>query len=298
MKGVKEVKARLKSVGNIKKITSTMELVAAAKMKKLQDRALASRPYGEAIEAMIAQVAEHAPADASPLLVKPEKIERECVVVVGADKGLCGAFNANLHRAALKHIRASTEAGLEVCVQTIGRRPGGFFKKIGADIFGHLDEAVEKIDYRITASVMQSLVQDYLEGKIQKITLVYTWLRSAMAFDPIVVPLLPFADKAATDEADEGEAAADGTALDYIMEPSPAKILEQLLPKSLEVKLYAAVMESLASEFASRRMAMKNATDAATDMIGELTMEYNKARQAGITGELLEIVAGAEALAG
>ena len=294
MKGVKEVQARLKSVGNIRKITSTMELVAAAKLKKLQDRALASRPYGEAIDAMIAQVAEFAPQGASPLLVAPEKVERECVVVVGADKGLCGPFNANLHRMALRHIREAQDAGHEVSVYTIGRRPHGFFSKIGATVAGHLDDPVEKIDYRLTAKTMQSLVQDYLDGEIQKITLVYTWLKSIVSFEPVVAPLLPFAEpEETTDTVQEM-----GSQLDYIMEPSPAVILKHLLPKALEVKLYAAIMESLASEFASRRMAMKNATDAAGDMLDELRMEYNKARQSGITGELLEIVAGTEALSG
>ncbi len=300
MKGVKELKARLKSIGNIRKITSTMELVAGAKLRRLQDRALSSRPYASAIRKMIAQVTRVAPENASPLLAVPDKIERECLIVIAADRGLCGAFNANIFRKAHKYLREREAAGVKMEVYTFGRRSARFFDRVRADVLGNCEDSVEKIGYRRVAGIMGSLVDDYLEGRIQKVSVLYTWFKSAVSFQPILEPLLPFEPEAAEGEREgvgEDAEAASGES-DYIMEPSPEAILAQLLPKSLEMRLFAGILESLASEYAARRIAMKNATDAADDMSEELTMEYNKARQAGITGDLLDIVAGAEAQAG
>ena len=294
MKGVKELKARLGSIGNIKKVTSTMELVATAKMKKLQERALASRPYADAIRAMMAQVAAHAPADVSPLLEVPEKVERECIVVVAGTKGLCGAFNANVLRHATKLIEERMNAGVEVSVFAVGSRSELFFRKIKADVVGAYEGKLETADYRSVAMVMRDLADAFLEGTYQRVSLVYTSLESAVRFTPTSQQLLPLASLPVADEG-EAEAAAE---LDYIMELSPEVILSRLIPKSLEMTLFSAVLESLASEFAARRIAMKNATDSASDMIDDLTREYNKARQTGITAELLEITAGAEALKG
>lgn len=291
MKGVKEIKARLGSVGNIKKVTGTMELVAAAKMKKLQDRALASRPYAEAIQTMMGQIAAHVPDDVSPLLAEPASVERECLVVVGADKGLCGAFNSNLYRVALNHMKASQDDGIEVEVYTFGARAAKFFNKLGTTFVGAAEERMEQIDYRRVAEAMSGLADDFITGRFQKVSVIFTYMESAMKFEPRVVDLLPVPKVESA--KDEGSAA-----IDFIMEPTPSVIMQRLIPKSLEMKLFNGVLESLASEFASRRMAMKNATDSASDMIDDLTLEYNKARQSGITGELLEIVAGAEALNG
>lgn len=290
MKGVKEIKARLGSVGNIKKVTSTMELVAAAKMKKLQDRAMASRPYAEAIQSMMGQIASHVSDDVSPLLAVPDSVERECLVVVGADKGLCGAFNSNLYRAAVAHMKAAEAEGVEVEVYTFGARTAKFFNKLGTKFVGAALERMEQIEYRRVAEAMAGLASDFEAGRFQRVSVVFTYMESAMKFEPRVVDLLPVPKI----ETDDDSAAA----MDFIMEPSPSIIMKRLIPKSLEMKLFNGVLESLASEFASRRMAMKNATDSASDMIDDLTMEYNKARQSGITGELLEIVAGAEALNG
>ena len=299
MKGVKELKARLKSVGNIKKVTSTMELVATAKMKKLQERAQASRPYAEAIRAMMARIAESVSDDVSPLLRQPDAVKRECAIIIAGDKGLCGAFNANVFRSAVTYVKQRQEAGVEVDVYAIGKRTEGFFTKFGSVIAGVCEEKVEQVDYRSVALMMKTLAADFAEDRYQRVSLVYTWFKSAASFLPKTEVLLPLASLDETGEvADESATTTEATKveLDYITEPDPTTIMQRLIPKSLEVKLFNAVLESLASEFASRRIAMKNATDSATEMIDDLTMEYNKARQAGITGELLEIIAGAEAL--
>lgn len=293
MKGVKELKARLGSIGNIRKVTSTMELVAGAKMKKLQERAMATRPYAQAIRAMMAQVAQHAPAEVSPLLRTPETVERECVIVIAADKGLCGAFNTNVFRKAMEYISERKAAGVEISVYTFGLRAERFFQKIGANFAGALEEKLEGVGHRRVAAAMRLLAEDFVADKFQRVSLVRTELRSAASFVPTSTTMLPLAA-----EDVEGEDKESSFELDYLMEPSPEEILERLIPKSLEMNLLSAVHESLAAEFASRRIAMKNATDSAGEMIDELRMEYNKARQASITGEILEITAGAEALQG
>ena len=298
MKGVKELKARIKSVANIRKVTSTMELVAAAKMRKLQERALQSRPYSNAIRSMVGEVGRHVSGGAFALLHEPAKVERELMIVVGADKGLCGAFNANLSRAAFNHLKARRAEGTTCEVYCFGKRVEKFFMKIEAPILGALEEKVEKVDYRRVATAVRAATKDFIEGKYQRVSLVYTWFRSPTVFEPRVDTLLPIPLPKPEAKGSGAAAAAVAVELDYIMEPSPVEILDRLLPKSVEMKLYAAVLESLASEFAARRIAMKNATDAADDMNVDLTMEYNKARQSGITGELLEIVAGAAALTG
>lgn len=293
MKGVKELKSRLGSVGNIRKVTSTMELVATAKLKKLQLRAQATRPYAEAIRTMMGRVAGYVSAETSPLLREPEAVTRERVIVIAADKGLCGAFNANVLRKATEYVRARQAAGVEVSVYALGRRAEKFFRKIGVPVVGTVDEKLESVDYRRVAVAMRGMAEEFVADGVQRVTLVFTRFVSAVTFVPTVETILPLAAPEATVSGPKF-----GRYLWYEMEPTPEAIMERLIPKATEMMLYSGVLESLASEVASRRVAMKNATDAATDMIDELRMEYNKARQAGITSELLEITAGAEALKG
>lgn len=297
MKGVKELKARLGSISGIKKVTSTMELVATAKMKKLQERALASRPYAESIKNMMARVAAFAPANVSPLLRQPDVVTRECVIVVAADKGLCGAFNANLLREAVHYIAARQNEGVEIESYTFGRRATGAMEKLGFRSAGKCETKLELVTYMEIALAMRELGERFVNDDIQKVTLISTKFKSVVRFIPTVEGMLPLAQESEeADATDKDSASADE--LDYIMEPSPEAIMKRLIPKTLEIKLFSGVLESLASEFASRRVAMKNATDSASDMIDDLRREYNKARQSGITGELLEIIAGAEALNG
>jgi len=293
MKGVKELKVRIKSVTNIKKITSAMEMVAATKLRRLQERALATRPFADRIEQMMRRVAAHADPAASPLLEEKGVSEREALVVVGADKGLCGAYNSNLLRHALKQVEEVKAEGVGTSLYLFGRRPQAFFGKLkGAEIAWVHPDPIEKIEYSSIRRAMDILVAAFVADEVQRVRVVYTQKKSMASFVPVTQDLLPVAESGA-DGAGDGEAA-----LDYILEPSPDVIMKRLLPRYLEMQLYAAVLESLAAEFAARRMAMKSATDAAEEMLGTLGMEYNKARQEGITGELLDIVGGVVVQAG
>ncbi len=290
MKGVRELKRRLKGVKNIRKITKAMEMVAATKLRRLQDRALATRPFASRIESMMQRVAGVADQLVSPLLLVPETCTAEALVVVGADKGLCGSYNSNLFRTLVQHLRAAEAEKRQVRLYVFGRRAQMFVTKLkGTDLKAAYPEAVEKLDYRTVKRVMGQLTKSFEGGEVQRVNVLYTRMKSMASFKPTLQTLLP---------VPRPTVGADAPTTDYLMEPSPERILERLLPRYLEMQLFAAVLESLASEFASRRMAMKNATDNADGMSQQLTMEYNKARQSGITGELLEIIGGAEALKG
>ena len=286
MKGVKELKRRMKSVQSIQKITRAMEMVAATKLRRLQERALATRPFAERIESMMQRVAARADEGASPLLARPSDVETEAVVIVGADKGLCGSYNSNLLKHALKMVEESRSEGMDSRLYLFGRRPQMFFGKLkDADIRWVHPDVVEKIDYTSIRRAMSTLVGTFLEDEVQRVRVVYTRMKTLATFEPTSQDLLPIVPPEANDEPGAG-------GVDYILEPDADTLMQSLLPRYLEMQLYAAVLESLASEFASRRMAMKNATDAAVDMLDALGMEYNKARQEGITSELLDLVGG------
>ena len=296
MKGVKELKVRIKSVTSIQKITRAMEMVAATKLRKLQDRAMATRPFADRIESMMRRVAEHADPAASPLLEVPDRVETEAVVVVAADKGLCGAYNANLLRSAVSTLAASKEEGVASHLYLVGRKAQMFFGKVAdAELSWVYPSSVEKVEYGDIRRVMDLLVAAFVDGEVQRVRVIYTMMASVALFVPTTQELLPVAPPETEGEEAAMEAAMEA---DYILEPSPDAIMKRLLPRYLEMQLYAAVLESLASEFAARRMAMKSATDAADDMLGTLGMEYNKARQEGITGELLDIAGGVMVQAG
>lgn len=284
MKGTRELKTRLNSVTNIRKITRAMELVAATKLRRLQDRALATRPFADRIESMMRRVAVHADAGASPLLAHPETVSREAVVVVGADRGLCGSYNSNIHREARRRIEVLRAQGVTPCVYAFGRRAQSFLSRDDSCEQGTFwDVPMEKLVYGDIKRAMSELITAFVEGKVQNVSVIYTRMESMARFTPTVQPLLPVA------RPEDAEADASADNVDYLLEPSPEAILRSLLPRYLEMQLYAAVLDALACEFAARRAAMKNATDNAGEMITDIRMEYNKARQAGITAELLDI---------
>jgi len=290
MKGVKEVKQRLKSVANIQKITRAMEMVAATKLRRLQDRALSTRPFAEKIEGMISRVAAHVEPSVSPLLREYERVEDEAVIVVAGDRGLCGPYNANVFRHLTKHLRALEEEGVTPHVFVFGKRTQSFVARLrNVEVDYVYPNPVEKIVYRDVGYLTSDLSKGFLDGSWQRVRVIYTAMKTMASFVPTTADVLPLP------KAPEAEEEGD---VDYILEPSPRTLMLRLLPRFIEMQLFAAVLEALASEFAARRIAMKNATDNADEMIGLLTMEYNKARQAGITGELLDIVGGAEAQAG
>jgi F-type H+-transporting ATPase subunit gamma len=287
-KGTKELKRRMIGVRNIQQITRAMEMVATQKLKRLQLRAEAARPFAEKIQELVARLAGSVRPELSPLL-QAREVKVTADLVVSADKGLCGAYNTNFVRVAQAEIPRG--AGGTHRVRVLGSKGATLLRARGLDLLGVYEDHVEKIDFTRARNIARELVSEFTEGRVDRVRLLYTSFRSATQQKPVVATLLPIRPE--TLLADAGAAAGAG---DVIIEPSPDELLRQLLPKYIEIKVYSAILESLAAEFTARRNAMKQATDAADEMIGALRRQYNRARQESITKELLEVVSGAEAL--
>ncbi len=285
-KGTKELQLRIKGVKNIQQITRAMEMVATQKLKRLQGRADAARPFSEKIQEMVGRLAGSVHRDLSPLL-EDRKIETTANVVISSDKGMCGGYNANLVRFTLSLLgSAENEQRLHV----LGNKGDTLLRARGRSVDHKYDEVVEKLDYNAVRAMARALVVQFLDGDIDELRLVYTAYLSAGRQQPVAVSILPI-DPASLLSDD-----ADTSGTDFIIEPDEETLLKDLLPKFLEIKVYSAILESLASEFTARRNAMKQATDAADDMITSLRRQFNRARQESITSELLEVSSGAEAL--
>jgi len=288
-KGTKELKERISGVKNIRKITSAMELVATQKLKRLQQRAETARPFAETIQEMVGRLAGGVRPGLSPLL-ETRDVRRAAHLVVTSDKGLCGSYNTNV----VKLVQGLTarDDGVERRVLVLGSKGQRLLAAKGETVHEALPDVVEKLDFVRARAIVNGLVSDFLEEEVDEVALVYTSFVSSVRQVPVVQKILPI-DPASLVEQEVAQAPGP----DVILEPSSDELVTRLLPKFLEIKGYAAILESLASEFTARRMAMKAATDAADDMIGALTRQYNRARQESITNEILEIVSGAEALA-
>jgi F-type H+-transporting ATPase subunit gamma len=294
-KGTKELKRRITGVKNIQQITKAMEMVATQKLKRLQLRAEAARPFAEKIQQMVGRLAGSVRSDLSPLLQPRPEVKLRSVLVVSSDKGLCGGFNSNLVRLVLQEVPRDGAATHRTRV--LGSKGGTLLRAKGLAIHGTYADHVEKLDFTRVRNLARELVTEFLDGKVDEVSIIYTSFRSAVSQKPVTVTLLPIRPETLLG----GSAGADGKAAsaptgDVIVEPSTDELLRQLLPKFLEIRVYSAVLESLASEFTARRNAMKQATDAADEMIHSLKRQYNRARQESITKELLEVVSGAEAL--
>ncbi len=287
-KGTKELKERISGVKNIRKITSAMELVATQKLKRLQTRADAARPYSEKIQEMVGRLAGSVSRDLSPLLEEREA-GTTATLVISSDKGMCGGFNANLVRFVLETLDADGSSGL---LHVMGSKGDVLLRARKRRVNTLYDDVVEKLDFARVKGVARDLTNAFLAGEIDQLRIIYTAFLSAARQRPVAVTLLPI-DPASLLGEDAADASGDA---DFIIEPDVQELLRELLPRFLEIKLYSAILESLASEFTARRNAMKQATDAADDMIGALQRQYNRARQESITSELLEVAGGAEAL--
>lgn len=288
-KGTKELKLRISGVKNIQQITSAMEMVATQKLKRLQGRAEAARPFSEKIQEMVGRLAGSVSPELSPLLGERD-VKTTTNLVITSDKGMCGGYNSNLVRFALGLLGESTS---EQKLHVLGRKGDILMRARGKTLDQLYGDVVEKLDFTRVRAIARELVADFLEGRTDQLRLVYTTFISTARQRPVAVTILPIdpADLIASDESEP-----QGPQLEFLVEPDDETLLKQLLPKFLEVKVYSAILESLASEFTARRNAMKQATDAADDMISALTRQYNRARQESITSELLEVSSGAEAL--
>jgi F-type H+-transporting ATPase subunit gamma len=289
MAGIKELRLRIKSVGNIKQITRAMEMVASTKLRRFQDRAVASRPYAQEISGLVGRLAAMLGGDVEDMpLFQPGQGDKTLVLLVSSDRGLCGAYNTNLFRILETWLR-SHEGPVEYFVY--GRKGASYLTKRGREVTRFLtDPPMEKVDYRNAALTSRMLQQAFSSGRYKDVVVFYTAFESMVKFVPTMVPFLPLAPETL------GAGAAKKQSGDLILEPDGPTIFAQLVPRYLEVRIYNALLEALTSEYASRRFAMKNATDAASDMQKALKGAYNRKRQETITKELLDIVGGAEAV--
>lgn len=286
-KGIRELRSRIRGVKNIAQITRAMEMVATTKLKRLQERAEGNKPYASALAAMVARLADKVSPDEYPLL-KPRAAGKVGVLLVSADKGLCGAYNSNVFRQVVQFARQ--QQGREVALYVLGTRGRTFFSRNEPRMKQGFTDGLEKIPFTRVRDIVKALVRLFMDEELAELHLISTRFLSQASQKPETRQLLPI------DPAQLLAGAEKPKGGDPILEPSAEAIIGRLLPKYLEVQVYGAVMEALASEFAMRRIAMKAATDAAKDVIGSLTRQYNRARQESITKELLEIIGGAEAL--
>ena len=289
MASMRDIKRKISSVKSTQKITKTMYLVAGAKLRRAQESILQLRPYAFRMQEMIASLALRANPELHPLLAEREEVQNTCLVVVTADRGLCGAFNANILKRAEAFIRDEEAQGRKVELIVVGNRGIDFFSRRSQYKVVHtLGNIFSKtVRYEDGAQVADLITAKYVNGEWDAVSVVYNEFKSAIRQDVILEKLLPIVPM----EAKEGE-----LTVDYIYEPSPEEVLNELLPLYFRTEVFRVFLESAASEHAARMTAMDNATNNAEEVITNLTLIYNKARQAAITKEILEVVGGAEAL--
>ena len=284
----KEIRGKIKSVENTKKITKAMEMVAASKMRKAQDRMRAARPYSEKIRNIAANLGKANPEYVHPFM-KENDAKVAGVIVVTTDKGLCGGMNTNVLRAVTTKLRELQSAGVSTEAVAIGNKGLGFLNRVGAKVVSHVTGLGDTPHLDKLIGPVKVLLDQYAEGKLSAVYLCYTQFINTMKQEPVVEQLLPL--PAAKMQADAGN-----HNWDYIYEPDAASVIDELLERYIEALVYQSVAENLASEQSARMVAMKSASDNAGSVIGELKLIYNKTRQAAITKELSEIVAGAAAV--
>ena len=282
----KEIRGKIKSVENTKKITKAMEMVAASKMRKAQDRMRAARPYSDKVRNIAANLSQAHPEYVHPFM-QPNDGKATGFVVVTTDKGLCGGMNTNVLRAVTAKLREVQAAGQQVQAVAIGNKGLGFLGRIGAPVVSQLTQLGDQPHLEKLIGPVKVLLDAYAEGKVSAVYLCYTKFINTMRQEAVVEQLLPLAKL----EADKGQ-----HDWDYIYEPDAQTVIDDLLVRYVEALVYGAVTENMASEQSARMVAMKAATDNAGNLIGELKLVYNKTRQAAITKELSEIVSGAAAV--
>ena len=287
MPGTKEIRMKIRSVQNTRKITKAMEMVAASKMRRAQDRMRAARPYGEKIRNVAAHISHANPEYRHPFLVTRDTVKRVGIIVVTTDKGLCGALNTNLLRMVLNQYKQWQGEGEEIDVCCIGNKGLGFMQRLGANVVSHVVQIGDRPQMDKLIGTVKVMLDGYTRDRFDRLMIAYTRFINTMKQEPVIEQLLPLTgDKLGSPE----------TVWDYIYEPEAKAVLDQVLLRYIETIIFQAVAENMASEQSARMVAMKAASDNARNLIDELTLIYNKNRQAGITKELSEIVGGAAAV--
>ena len=287
MAGTKEIRNKIKSVQNKSKITKAMEMVAASKMRKAQERMRAARPFGDKIRAVAANISHANPEYRHPYLTERDTVKRAAMIVVTTDKGLCGALNTNVLRMALAQYKEWQADGEEVDVCCIGSKGVGFMQRLGANVVAEVSGLGDAPKMEAILGAIKVVLDGYNEDKFDQVVLFYNKFINTMKQEPTMEQLLPV----------KGESLGVPTgAWDYIYEPDAKEVLDQVLNRYIEAVVYQSVAENMSSEQSARMVAMKSASDNAATLIDELTLVYNKSRQAAITQELSEIVSGASAV--
>jgi F-type H+-transporting ATPase subunit gamma len=290
----RELKGRIKSVENTRKITRTMEMVATSKMKRAQDRVVAARPYAAALADVISSLYSPDLAERFPLLRQPAEQRRVALIVLTSNRGLAGAFNANLIKEARARLIDLERGGAQVDVHVIGKKGLGYFKYVGRELATQRIDVTDRPTALNAAEIVDALMADYVAGKLDGVYVTYAKFNSVLSTPPTTDQVLPVTPP----KAKEGTGADAGRQHDYLLFPSAEAILTELLPSYVRNAVYRALVETVAGEQSARRTAMKNATDNAGDILNVLRRTYNRARQAQITQEIAEIVGGASALQG
>jgi F-type H+-transporting ATPase subunit gamma len=289
MSKTRELKRRIRSIGKTRQITRTMEMVSTSKLKRATDRVYAARPFAERLNQVIGRLIDPELRERYPLLRQPETVRRAAVVLITSNRGLAGAFNANLIREARGLIRRLRDDGVEVEIHAVGKKGVNFLKFQKEPLAAARTDITDKPTVDDAMSVIEPLRDDFVSGQLDEVWIVHAQFRSALSTPPGAVKVLPVT-------ADSADGAEAGRTQSYILSPSADEILNQLLPLYVRNSVYRALVETAAAEHGARRTAMKNATDNAGDMLDTLNRTYNRARQTQITQEIAEIVGGAAAL--
>lgn len=294
MPSLKSIRKRIVSVKNTRKITRAMKLVAAAKLRRAQDAIIAARPYSRALAQVVSELSGVAGPDSHPLFADRGN-KKVAIVVFTSDRGLAGAFNANVIKTTERFIKNELSGAEEVSLRIIGRKANQYFVRRSTKIASFELAATGATALTVAHETAAHVIDDFLTGKVDRVYMVYNEFKSAISQTTRVEQILPAVPPAkATDKADKG----GESQVDFIYEPSKHELLQRLVPLYVQIGLYRAALESIAGEFGARMSAMESATKNAGEMISRLTLQYNRARQAAITKELLEIIGGAEALKG
>jgi F-type H+-transporting ATPase subunit gamma len=292
MPSTKEIRLKIKSVQNTRKITKAMEMVAASKMRKAQDRMRNTRPYGDKIRNIVAHLAQANPEYRHPFVVRRDQIRSVGLILVSTDKGLCGGLNTNIQRAVLQRVKAWESEGAKFQASAIGNKGFGFLQRLNANIVAHAVQLGDKPHLERLIGPVKLQLDAYAEGKVDAVYIAYTRFINTMKQEPVIEQLLPLSAERFAQTAEEKRAYS----WDYLYEPDPQRVIDELMTRYVEALVYQSVAENMASEQSARMVAMKAASDNAKKVIEELQLIYNKTRQAGITKEISEIVGGAAAI--
>jgi len=300
----KDIKRRIKSIGSTKKVTKAMEMVSAAKMRKAVGNVLSSRSYANLAWDLVRNLASKTESRFHPLLEHSQDIKKVAVVLITSNRGLCGGFNSQIIQKTIHYIKEQQNLNRQVDLIILGKKGGDFIAKRGYNLIAQF----EKLD--ITTNVLEIrplarlLIEDFIKGEYSRVVLAYTDFISTLAQKPRILELLPIVEEVRDKDLGQTKRPITDNQLptqitmsfEYIFEPSPDEVLNELLPRLIEMQIYQTILESDASEHSARMVAMRNASDAASDMIDDLTLIFNKARQASITSELADISGGRAAL--